>query len=139
MIFVDTNVLVYASGCEIDAEAKTAMARSILANTPGLTASVQVANEFVATVTRRSRSHALSDAEAFALIEVWREQVDFQPFTMATHAQACRLRSICNYAFYDCAILAAAIQAGCDTVYSEDMQHDQGVDGVRIVNPFRKD
>lgn len=37
----------------------------------------------------------------------------------------------------DSLIAAAAQLAGCDTLYSEDMQHDQQLEGLRICNPFR--
>jgi predicted nucleic acid-binding protein len=38
--------------------------------------------------------------------------------------------------YWDAAILAAAKQLGCHTVYSEDLNHGQDYDGVRVVNPF---
>ena len=37
---------------------------------------------------------------------------------------------------YDSLIIAAALEAGCDTLYSEDMQHGQVIEGIRIENPF---
>jgi predicted nucleic acid-binding protein len=39
-------------------------------------------------------------------------------------------------AFYDALIVAAAIEAGCETLYSEGMQHGRSVGGLTIVNPF---
>jgi predicted nucleic acid-binding protein len=41
-----------------------------------------------------------------------------------------------NVAFYDALILAAAIEAGCDTLYSEDFQHGRRFGNCMIVNPF---
>jgi len=41
-----------------------------------------------------------------------------------------------GYRIYDSLILAAAQQAGCTTVYSEDMQHGQAIGSLTIVNPF---
>jgi predicted nucleic acid-binding protein len=49
---------------------------------------------------------------------------------------ALNIKSNAGYSFYDSLIIAAAVQAGCATVYSEDMQHDQLMAGMRIVNPF---
>jgi len=40
-------------------------------------------------------------------------------------------------AFYDALIVAAALEAGCGTLYSEDMQHGRAVGGLTIVDPFR--
>ena len=39
-------------------------------------------------------------------------------------------------AFYDALIVASAIEAGCDILYSEDMQHGGSIGGLAIVNPF---
>jgi predicted nucleic acid-binding protein len=38
--------------------------------------------------------------------------------------------------FYDALIVAAAIEAGCDILYSEDMQHGRTIGGLAIINPF---
>jgi predicted nucleic acid-binding protein len=38
--------------------------------------------------------------------------------------------------FYDALIVAAAVGAGCDTLYTEDMQHGRRIGGLAIVNPF---
>jgi len=41
------------------------------------------------------------------------------------------------FSWYDSLIVAAALEAGCDTLYSEDMQDSQEINGcLRIVNPF---
>ena len=41
-----------------------------------------------------------------------------------------------NVAFYDALILAAAIEAGCETLFSEDFQHGRRLGDCTIVNPF---
>jgi predicted nucleic acid-binding protein len=47
------------------------------------------------------------------------------------------LQTSTGYGFYDCLILASALQCGATTVLSEDLQHNQLIDGtLRIVNPF---
>ena len=48
---------------------------------------------------------------------------DIAPITSATHAAAVALARDHSLAFYDALILAAAIEAGCETLYSEDFQH----------------
>ena len=42
-----------------------------------------------------------------------------------------------GFSFYDSLIVAAALEADCDRLYTEDMQHGQGIDGLTIENPFR--
>jgi predicted nucleic acid-binding protein len=37
---------------------------------------------------------------------------------------------------YDSLIVASALAAGCATLYTEDLQHDQQIEGLRIINPF---
>ena len=47
------------------------------------------------------------------------------------------LHRLHQVSFWDALIVRAAKQGGCPDVYSEDLQHDRTIDGVRIVNPFR--
>ena len=47
------------------------------------------------------------------------------------------LRRRYQVSHWDATIIAAAQQLGCDTLYSEDLNHGQIYDNVRIVNPFR--
>jgi predicted nucleic acid-binding protein len=49
---------------------------------------------------------------------------------------ALKIKKDVGYSFYDSLIVAAAVQTGCNILYSEDMQHGQLVAGLRIVNPF---
>jgi predicted nucleic acid-binding protein len=41
-----------------------------------------------------------------------------------------------GFSFYDALIVSSAIEAGCDTLYSEDMQHGRSIGGLTIINPF---
>ena len=46
------------------------------------------------------------------------------------------IRSRYRYSFYDSLIIAAALEAGCKRLYSEDMQHGQRIEKLIIKNPF---
>ncbi|AIE84717.1 hypothetical protein [Fimbriimonas ginsengisoli] len=46
------------------------------------------------------------------------------------------LSIVTSYTIWDCLILQAAIDAKCDRIYSEDMQHGQTIKGIRIENPL---
>ena len=61
---------------------------------------------------------------------------DISPITSATHAAAVALARDHSLAFYDALILAAAIEAGCETLYSEDFQHGRRFGDLMVVNPF---
>ncbi|MDD5297498.1 MAG: PIN domain-containing protein [Rhodocyclaceae bacterium] len=59
------------------------------------------------------------------------------PDSEETFALASLLRKKRAFSYWDSLIVAAALDAGCDTLYSEDMQHGQLVEGrLRLVNPF---
>ncbi len=50
---------------------------------------------------------------------------------------ALALQTSTSYGFYDCLILASALHSGATVLFSEDLQHNQLIDGtLRIVNPF---
>lgn len=92
-------------------------------------------NEFVNVMTRKMRQSG-DDVERF-LSAI---QVRFPaaaPLTIQTHAAAFALARDHRIAFYDALIVAAAIEAGCDRLYSEDLQHGRRFGDCVVVNPFR--
>ena len=59
------------------------------------------------------------------------------PVTIETHQCGLRLAERYGFSIYDSFIVAAALQANCETLWSEDMQDGLLVDGrLKIVNPF---
>ena len=126
--FFDTNVLVYAAS----SDAKRQLANECLGRR-GL-ASVQVLNEFV-HVARRKFGHDWPQIE-FALGLFRASLDDVVPVTLNTHAGALALARDHSLSFYDALIVAAALEAGCDTLYTEDMQHGRKFGGLAVVNPF---
>jgi predicted nucleic acid-binding protein len=128
--FIDTNVLVHlASG---DA-AKADRAEALIAG--GGAVSVQVLNE-LANVARRKMRLSWTDTNAF--LSMLRGLLTVHPVTLETHQTGLALAERYGLSIYDALIAAAALHAGCDTLWSEDMQHGMALDeGLRIVNPFR--
>jgi predicted nucleic acid-binding protein len=129
-VFFDTNVLVYFLS---DAGERTVVAEDLLLQ--GGVISIQVLNEMVSVARRKFRMtwEEVRTARDKALV--------FCPspvsLTEDVHRSAMDIGSRFGFAIYDSLILAAALKAGCTTVYSEDMQHGQVVEGLRIENPFR--
>ena len=126
--FFDTNILVYAQ----QTGGKADRARALVAS--GGKLSVQVLNEFTA-VSRRKQSRdwpeiAEAIADALTLVD------PPLPLTLDIHAAARALAEDHRLSFYDALIVASAIEAGCDILYSEDMQHGHNIGGLAIVNPF---
>lgn len=128
--FLDTNVLAYFA---IQDSAHSGRAAEIVE--AGGTISVQVLNEFanVARSKMRMEWDEISEAVDFicSLLQV-------HPLTVETHRQALALAERHLLHLYDATIIASALEAGCTTLYSEDMQHGQLIAGrLRIVDPFR--
>jgi Predicted nucleic-acid-binding protein, contains PIN domain len=128
--FLDTNVLVYlASG---DA-AKADRAEEVIGK--GGIISVQVLNELANVARRKMR---LSWPETHTFLSLVRGLLTVRPLTVDTHEIGLSLAERYGLSPYDAMIAGAALQAECDTLWSEDMQHGLEVDGrLRVVNPFR--
>jgi predicted nucleic acid-binding protein len=133
--FLDTNVLLYSISGRPEEAAKRARAREIL-DRRDCVLSVQTLQEFHHQATRRSRKDAISHDDAVSLILSWRRfRVEENSLQLLLAALDLTARG--NTSLWDNLILAAARAAGCDTLYTEDMQHGRVVDGVSVVNPFR--
>jgi predicted nucleic acid-binding protein len=126
--FLDTNILVYAQ----QTGTKATISRNLIDQ--GGIISAQVLNE-LANVLRKKQGRSWRD------IELLFDDIDNSldpvlPLTATTSRTALALARDDGFAFYDALIVAAAIEAGCDILYSEDMQHGRSVGGLTIVNPF---
>ena len=95
---------------------------------------VQVLNEFT-NVLRKKQNQDWPIIEA-ALHSLRFRFPDIVPLTTDTHAAALGLAREHGFAFYDALIVASASDAGCDTLYSEDMQHNRTIGALTIRNPF---
>jgi predicted nucleic acid-binding protein len=132
--FLDTNVLVYAD--DLDAAVKRRRAREILRDAvrsgDGVV-STQVLQEFFVISTRKlgvEPGVARRKVELLAEMDVVR--IDLRLILAAIDLH--RLESI---SFWDALVVRAAVAAGCRTLLTEDLQHGQVINGVRVENPFR--
>ena len=134
-VFVDTNVLLYGE----DAADAMKQAQAIawlgeLWKRRCGRLSTQVLNEFYVSATRKAKPPMpAGDARA----EVRRYQ-RWQPWQVdhATVESAWAIESRFGLTYWNALIAAAAQQMGCRFLLSEDMQHEQQIDGVQIINPF---
>ena len=134
IVFVDSNVLLYAaSGRPVDAP-KAARARQLLRR-ERVGISFQVLQEFYANAVSL-RKLSLTPSEAAAWCAAWM-QFPVASLGIETFVRTLELTHRYQINHWDAAILAAARQLGCATVYSEDFNHGQDYDGVRGENPFR--
>ena len=134
-IFLDTNVLLYSISTADDEAAKRSKAIQLL-DRPDCVLSIQVLQEFYVQATRASRPNPLPHDTAVLLVATWL-RFPVQENTLAIFQAALELRKTTGFAFWDCAIIAAAHAADCSELYSEDMADGRKIAGLRIVNPFR--
>ena len=132
--FLDTNVLLYGVSTAPAELPKRKIADSIISR-PGCVVSFQVLQEFYAQATRRSRPRSLTPAQAREVLETYlRFPVVDGTWPLIERALAIEAKT--NFAYWDCAVIAAALAGGCDVLYTEDMQHGREIGTLRIVNPF---
>lgn len=127
-VFLDTNVILYALSADV---AKADRAEALLRDVPCI--SVQVLNE-VANVARRKLGWSwqrIRETEALLCT-----LCTVLPLTVHTHERALAVAERYGFSIYDAGVVAAAQIEGCSVLYSEDLQHGQIIDALRVVNPF---
>lgn len=133
-VFVDTNVLLYTIDEDPASAPKRLRAQQLLlSHRWGW--SVQVAAEFFVNATSVKRPFRLAADDAAALLETWLgfPIIELTPALVRAAIDVYRRFQL---SYWDAAILAAAKQMGCHTVFSEDLNDGQNFDGVTVVNPF---
>jgi len=130
--FFDTNVLIYAVAQD---DPRSAQAEELLAS--GGVLSVQILNEF-ASVARRKILMSWGDVtEALDAFRVLCPSP--LSITIEMHEAALKIAENHGYSIYDALVVAAALEAGCTTLYSEDLHDGQTIDGqLTIRNPFAR-
>lgn len=127
--FLDTNVFIYLASNEPE---KSLRVEDLLQNECVI--SVQVLNE-IANVARRKMR--LNWDEALDFLRLIRGLVTVEPVGLGTHDEGLRIASRYQLSVYDGMIVAAALLAGCETLWSEDMQDGLMIDNRLVIrNPF---
>jgi predicted nucleic acid-binding protein len=128
--FLDTNVLVYA----FTTDARASKAQQLLER--GCAINVQVLNEF-ANVARRKLKLSWVELQD-ALDDIRTLCPTIAPVTIDTHSAGLERAQRYGFSVFDGLVVAAALEAGCGTLWSEDMHHGLVVDEhLTILNPFR--
>lgn len=127
--FFDSNVILYLLSEDAD---KADQAESLIG--AGGIISVQVLNEVTNVMRRKLAMHWEEVNEVLTLICAL---CAVEPLTIQTHERGRRIAERFGLSVYDAMIVAAALLAGCKTLYSEDMHHGILIDQqLRICNPF---
>ena len=132
--FLDTNVFVYLFDEADESKRRQAeiLVNNVLVRRTGCI-SFQVVQETLNVLNRRTETPVdrLREFLDDILVPLWQVNP-----TASLHRNALSLQSRHGFSFYDSLIVAAALEAGCTRLYSEDLQHGQRIQGLTIVNPF---
>jgi predicted nucleic acid-binding protein len=126
--FFDTNILVYS----FSEDEKRPVALAALAD--GGVISVQVLNELTNVLRKKQKRDWPTIESALSVLKL--RFPDIVPLTAQLHEASLPLARDHGLTIYDALIIAAAMEAGCDTLFSEDLQHGRVFGRVTIQNPF---
>lgn len=137
-VFIDTNVLVY----QVDARdrQKQAIAERIVRQallTGDGCISFQVVQEWLNTVTRKA-AIPLGLPQAQAFLDTVLAPLCAVSSSVGLYRRSLDLQQRWQFSFYDSLIVAAALEAGCTRLLSEDLQHGQRIESLVIENPFKR-
>jgi len=128
-IFFDTNTLLYLLSSDhkkADWVSQNLQQSNVI--------SVQVLNEFTSASIRKIK---ISHVELDEFLDLFKSTFNVRALDTETFNTGLIVSRRYGYQHYDAMIIAAALQAGCERLYSEDMQHRQMIDKrLQIVNPF---
>lgn len=128
-VFADTNIVLYTIGQDAH---KASIARNIIAFHP--TVSTQVINEATSVCLRKLN---FTREQSYAFAEEIMQRTEVLPVDELVTRKSAELAMRFQLSNWDALIVAAAVLAGCETLYSEDLQHGQVIEGVTVENPFR--
>ncbi|HEB86143.1 MAG TPA: PIN domain-containing protein [Gammaproteobacteria bacterium] len=135
--FLDTNILVYTF--DATAPAKQQIARELVSTALNLQQGIisyQVVQEFLNVATCKfSPSLTLADTNIY-LDKVLTPLCELFP-CMSYYSKALGISDRWGFSLYDSLIITASLEAGCETLYTEDLQHGQIIQSLTIIDPFQ--
>jgi predicted nucleic acid-binding protein len=136
VVFVDTNVLVYALDRTAGDKQRQAMGwMDVLWTERAGRISTQILKEFYSTITRKLRPGIDATRVRSEVERLW----VWNPITLdrAILGNAWQIQDRYRLSFWDCLVVASAAASDCPYLLSEDLQHDQDLGGIRVIDPFR--
>jgi len=135
--FIDTNLLLYLQDRTATEKAKrVAELLGALADHDLIVVNTQVLKEYTHNILRKFRDVSYDQllAELEAMRPWCRAPLDFH-----TALRGLALHRRHRFSFYDACLVASALDYGCEMFLSEDLNHHQKIEGMRIINPFADD
>jgi predicted nucleic acid-binding protein len=137
--FLDTNILVYLfDQSEANKHQKIKQIFAELGQTTEMYISAQVVNEFIVVASQKIQ-HPIPLDEVEHILDFFKRRLHIIPLNLGTSLKAIEYARRYGYSFWDCLILASALETQCSILYSEDMQHEQIIENtLTILDPFKK-
>jgi predicted nucleic acid-binding protein len=134
--FIDTNIWLYAlfEPAGDEAEKQRLAARLTLEET-ATAISEQVIAEVCSNLLRRK---TCAESELIGYVTSFYRRCEVIVPGLTLHQSASDLRQRYHFSYWDSLIVAAALQANCGVLYTEDLHHGLRIDPLEIVNPFRQ-
>lgn len=132
-VFVDTNLWLYALVAQDDDPRHEIAAEFVLGlERPWINS--QVIREASSNLLKKAR---IEETRLREIIQDWYRDCEIHPSNARQHSLASELRVSHTFSYWDSLIVAAALDAGCTTLFSEDMQHGRHIHrSLTILNPF---
>lgn len=128
--FVDSNIWLYAF---MESSAKTTKALALI-NTQNIVLSTQVINEVCVNLLKKAQ---YAEEEIKQTIHNFYANYDVSIINQNIMLYASVIREKHFVSYWDSLIIATAIINNCPVIYSEDMQHNQAIENLRIINPYK--
>ena len=132
-VFVDSNIWLYAL-IQNGIDDRHQQAADLLIQLDFPIVNSQVIRETCSNLKKKS---IMPEEKIRVLIHGWYQSCKVIHSNASQHLLASHLRDNYSFSYWDSLIVAAALDAGCTTLFSEDMQHGQQIENVlTITNPF---
>lgn len=130
-VFIDTNILIYFISDDLK---KKITAKEILFSEDEPVLSSQVINEFINACLMKN---LLKLDKVISLANKFMDALEFSLIKESTIRKSLQIKKTYNYSYWDCLIIASALENNCSSLYTEDMQDSHIIENrLKIVNPF---
>lgn len=134
-VFFDTNILFYAFSTQEKSKQQISVGLLSQAMKKGTGwVSVQVLNELYVNFLKKAPLIPVSEAQQ--LIYKISHSLNVTAMTTTVIYKAFQIQNWYQISFWDSLIAASALLAGCTILFTEDLQHNQLLDTVKVINPF---
>ena len=129
--FIDSNIWIYAHQDAPD-DPRSALAWAFVRREAHIVVSAQVVAEYFNIMRRKDEEERIQRNIARML-----KRCRVQPLDSAVIQRTLAIRKRYGFSIWDSQIVAAALEASCRRLYTEDLQHGQVIETLEIIDPFK--